>query len=59
MIINVKKIIYELGYTTQQVAEICGVTRRTVQRWMIGNHMPYYAMKLILNNKENKNGKTH
>ncbi len=44
---DVKKLREQIGATQQALAEMCGVTLRTVQNWETGKPVPERARKLL------------
>lgn len=44
---DVKKLREKYGWTQQELAEMCGVTLRTVQNWETGKPIPTSMMKLL------------
>ena len=44
---DVKKLREKFGYTQAQLAELCGVTLRTVQNWENGKVIPPAMLKLL------------
>lgn len=44
---DVKKLREQIGATQQALAEMCGVTLRTVQNWETGRPVPERARKLL------------
>lgn len=49
---NVKELRQKFGYTQGQLAEICGVTLRTVQNWENGKVIPPPMMRLLTSIEE-------
>ncbi len=44
---DVRKLREQMGVTQQALAEMCGVTLRTVQNWETGRPVPERARKLL------------
>lgn len=44
---DIKDLRKQLDVTQQELAEMCGVTLRTVQNWETGKPIPERAMKLL------------
>lgn len=45
---HLSKLIKQTGLTTTQVAELCGVTTRTLRRWRSGTATPPRAAIILL-----------
>ncbi len=44
---DIKKLRAQLNVTQQELAEMCGVTLRTVQNWETGRPIPERALRLL------------
>lgn len=44
---DVKKLREEMGVTQQELAQMCGVSIRSVQNWEIGKPVPQQTQKLL------------